>query len=414
MKGDVVKPLKGATAAETHSAVLDLIRSGGVVSRIELANRSGLTAASISRIVKQLLDEGVVAEVGVGDRTGGKRRTLIQLNARARHAVGVTLDFDRITYVLTDLNGAVVTRREAHGIGNDSPTVVNDRIARELDELIHAAGVDRETVLGIGMAVAGRQDMSHHVLRSNPEATEWELFDIEGRLTRAIDLPVVVENDSTCAAIGEFWVGRIPASADFATVYMATGIGLGLVIDGDVYRGSSSNVGEIGHMVLDVDGPECWCGSRGCLERLAAPRRIVERALQQPGLAPELGLGGQDHTVRRDFAVVAQAAADGDERAASVIAESAFYLSRALVSVTNLLDLDQIILAGPGFSLNGNVYLEEARSALDRLSFVRAVHPTDVGLSKFSENSAALGAASLVLHSRLTPHQTSSRLALTR
>ena len=414
MKGDVVRPLKGATAAETHSAVLDLIRSGGVVSRIELANRSGLTAASISRIVKQLLDEGVVVEVGVGDRTGGKRRTLIQLNARARHAVGVTLDFDRITYVLTDLKGAVVTRREARGISHDSPTEVIDRIARQLGELIEAAAVDRETVLGIGMAVAGRQDISHHVLRSNPEATEWELFDIEDRLTRAIDLPVVVENDSTCAAIGEFWVGRIPASADFATVYMATGIGLGLVIEGDVYRGSSSNVGEIGHMVLDVDGPDCWCGSRGCLERLAAPRRIVERALQQPGLAFELDLGGQDDTVRQDFAVVAQAAADGDERAASVIAESAFYLSRALVSVTNLLDLDQIILAGPGFSLNGDVYLREARSALERLSFVRAVHPTEVGLSKFSESSAALGAASLVLHSRLTPHQTSSRLALTR
>jgi predicted NBD/HSP70 family sugar kinase len=406
--------LKGATAVETHSAILDLIRSGGVVSRIELAHRSGLTGASISRIVKQLLEEGVVVEVGFGDRTGGKRRTLIQLNAPARHAIGVTLDFDSNTYVLTDLSGAVVTRREGQGIGHESPTVVIDRIARDLSELIEAAGVDRSTVLGIGMAVAGRQDISHHVLRSNPEATEWELLDIEDRLGRAIGLSVVVENDSTCAVIGEFWVGRIPASVDFATVYMATGIGLGLVIEGDVYRGSSSNVGEIGHMVLDVDGPDCWCGSRGCLEMLAAPKRIVELALQQPGLRAELGLGGQQQTVRQDFALVARAAADGHDGAVPVIEESAFYLSRALVSVTNLLDLDHIILAGPGFSVAGDIYLREAWQALERLSFVRAVHPTKVGLSKFSENSAALGAASLVLHSRLTPHQTSSRLALTR
>ena len=99
----MTRPLRGATAAQTYSAILDLVRSSGVVSRIELADRSGLTEASISRIVRQLLAEGLVVEVGLGDRTGGKRRTLLQLNARSRHAVGVSLDFVRITYLLTDL-----------------------------------------------------------------------------------------------------------------------------------------------------------------------------------------------------------------------------------------------------------------------------------------------------------------------
>ena len=408
----MAKHLKGATAVETHSAILDLIRSSGVVSRIELADRSGLTGASISRIVKQLLTEGLIIEVGFGDRTGGKRRTLLQLNARSRHAVGVSLDFASITYLVTDLGGEVIARLDAAGIGHDAPGDVVTRVAAELDGLVTSAGVDRSTLMGIGMAVAGRQDSAHHVLRSNPQATEWEFFDIEETLSTATDLPVVVENDSTCAAIGEFWVGRIPASADFATVYLATGFGLGLVTNGDVYRGSSSNVGEIGHMVLDVNGPPCWCGSQGCLEMLAAPARIVERALEQPGLAAELGLQGEPGTIRQDAERVAQAAAADHEQALPLIEESAFYLSRALVSVTNLLDLDQIILAGPGFGAAGEIYLRRIWQDLERLSFVRAVHPTKVGLSKSSDISAALGAASLVLHSRLTPHQTSSRLAL--
>jgi predicted NBD/HSP70 family sugar kinase len=171
-------------------------------------------------------------------------------------------------------------------------------------------------------------------------------------------------------------------------------------------------VGEIGHMILDVNGPPCWCGSRGCLEMLAAPARIVERALAQRGLAEELGLRGDPGSVREDAALVAQAAAADHEQAVPVIEESAFYLSKALVSVTNLLDLDQIILAGPGFGAAGEIYLRQIWQDLERLSFVRAVHPTRVGLSKSSDISAALGAASLVLHSRLTPHQTSSRLAL--
>lgn len=409
---DVGRQLRGATAVETHSAILDLIRSSGVVSRIELADRSGLTGASISRIVKQLLLDGLIIETGFGDRTGGKRRTLLQLNARSRHAVGVSLDFASITYLVTDLGGAMIARLDAAGIGHDSPGDVVTRMAGELEGLVRSAGVDRSTLMGIGMAVAGRQDSNHHVLRSNPEATEWELFDIEDTLSRAADLPVVVENDSTCAAIGEFWVGRIPASADFATVYMAGGFGLGLVTKGDVYRGSSSNVGEIGHLVLDVNGPLCWCGSRGCLEMLAAPRRIVELALADRALTGELGLRGHPATVRRDAALVAAAAAADHSGALPVIEESAFYLAKALVSVTNLLDLDQIILAGPGFGAAGEIYVRQARQDLEQLSFVRAVHPTRVGLSKSSDVSAALGAASLVLHSRLTPHQTSSRLAL--
>jgi predicted NBD/HSP70 family sugar kinase len=308
----------------------------------------------------------------------------------------------------------VTGRLESVGIAHKAPRTVVRRIAEELVGLLASAGVDSATLLGIGIAVAGRQDSAHHVLRSNPNATEWELFALEDTLSAATGLPVVIENDSTCAAIGEFWVGRIPASADFATVYLADGFGLGLVTNGDVYRGSSSNVGEIGHMVLDVNGPVCWCGSRGCLEILATPKRIVSLALEDETLRRELVLSGDPMDTREDAALIAQAAAAGRADCVALFEESAFYLSKALLSTTNLLDLDQIILAGPGFAVVGDIYLRIVTDELARLSFVRAVHPTKVGLSKSGPNSAALGAASLVLHRQLTPHQTSSRLAMVR
>lgn len=410
----MAKPLRGPTAVETHSAILDLIRSGGVVDRIELADLSGLTGASISRIVRQLLEDGLVVETGYGNATGGKRRTLLQLNPKSRHAVGISLDFASITYVITDLGGDVIARRETEGIGHHAPQLVTLRIADELRSLIDVSGVAEETLVGVGIAAAGRQDSRHSVLRGNPQATDWELFALEDILSEAASLPVIVENDSTCAAIGEFWFGRMPASADFATVYLATGFGLGLVTQGDVYRGASSNVGEIGHMVLDVNGPDCWCGSRGCLETLAAPRRIVDLALADTELTRRLGLSGEVEHVRRDAACISGAAAEGDPAAVALIEQSASFLAKALLSATNLLDLDQIILAGPGFSEVGDIYLRVVNDELLRLSFVRAVHPTKVGLSKAGTNSAALGAASLVLHSRLTPHQTSNRPALAR
>jgi len=405
----VAKILKGANAQETHSAILDLIRSSGVVTRVDLADRSGLTGASISRVVKQLLADGLIIETGLGDPTGGKRATLLQFNPRARHAVGVSIDTPSTTYVVTDMSGRVIEQLSSKGIGRDTPAAVIQRLTDELEDLIVKANIEPATLVGVGVALAGRQGRVDRLLRANASKYAWEPFAVRDKLSSAIDHPIVVENDSTCAAIGEFWAGRIPSANDFATVYLAAGFGLGLVTNGDVYRGSSSNVGEIGHMVLEVNGPDCWCGGRGCLESLAAPARVVSLAHEDEDLVRELALRGRRVSIRSDFAKIARQAAAGDGRCLALIEASATYLAKALLSITNLLDLDQIILAGPGFSEAGEIYRRVAAAEINRLSFVRAMHPTRVELSKLGPSAAALGAASLVLHSQLTPHQTSNR-----
>ena len=125
-------PFRGATGDATLSAILDLIRSVGTVSRTELIDRSGLTGASITRIVRQLLDEGLIAETGLGESTGGKRRTLISLNPSARSSVGVSLDHDRIAYVDIDLSGRVLTEHSGRGTGSRSLSDVIPRVGEEI------------------------------------------------------------------------------------------------------------------------------------------------------------------------------------------------------------------------------------------------------------------------------------------
>ena len=147
-------PFRGATAVQTHGAILDLIRSSGVVSRTELVDRSGLTGASITRIVRQLLDDGLITEIGLGESTGGKRRTLLQLNPAARTAVGVELDFDQIIYVAADLGGRVVARHSSKGTGTKSPYEVTQRIGEEITTLLNSARLDGERMVGIGIAIA--------------------------------------------------------------------------------------------------------------------------------------------------------------------------------------------------------------------------------------------------------------------
>jgi predicted NBD/HSP70 family sugar kinase len=185
---------------------------------------------------------------------------------------------------------------------------------------------------------------------------------------------------------------------------MANGFGCGLVIRGSLFRGASSNVGEIGHMVVEEDGPPCWCGSRGCLEMLAAPSRIVRRAFETSGLSESLGLRGGDAEVRRDFAVIAREAVRGDDRCVPLVEESARYVAKALLSVVNLLDLDRLYLAGPGFADAGAIYARAVRDELQRHARTRALHGVAVELSDAVLETAAIGAASVALQHALTPH----------
>jgi predicted NBD/HSP70 family sugar kinase len=275
------------------------------------------------------------------------------------------------------------------------------RVAREVADLLHRFDVDRGDVSGLGVAIAGRLDARRLVMRGSLQATEWEQFALEAALEEALGLPVTLEHDYVCAALGEFWVGRVPATADFACFYMATGFGFGLILEGEVYRGSSHNAGEVGHVILDVDGPECWCGSRGCLEALAGPRTVVRRAAAQPELVARLGLTGREDDVHADFAAVASAAADGDLEALELVEDSAHYVAAAILSLTNVLDLDRIVLSGPGFADAAGVYVRAAQSAVAGLAFVRQVHPVTIELSQLGLKSAATGAATVALHGSL-------------
>lgn len=402
----------GPSSEKTRSAILDLIRSSGTVSRIELVEQSGLTAASITRIVKSLIADGLVVETGFGTSTGGKRPTLLELNAAARYAIGLALDETRLTYVVTDLSGTVVGRLASPGIRRLPPQEVLPRIVQELDAVLRQLEIARADVVGLGVAGAGLDFTSG--AQGDVPTEEWETFPVRDALERATGFAVVRENDAACAALGQFWIGRVPATQDFATLYMANGFGCGLVIRGSLFRGASSNVGEIGHMVVEEDGPPCWCGSRGCLEMLAAPSRIVRRAFETPGLAQALELHGGDAEVRRDFAVIAREAVRGDERCLPLIEESARYLAKALLSVVNLLDLDRLYLAGPGFADAGAIYARAVSTELRTHARTRALHGVAVELSDAVLETAAIGAAAVALQHALTPHTRPAAVAALR
>src|SRR6218665_2410178 len=188
----------GPSSENTRSAILDMIRSSGTVSRIELAEMSGLTATSITRIVKSLIEDNLVVETGFGDPTGGKRRSILELNPQARFAVGLALDDARLTNVVANLGGNFVGQLVSPGLGQKSPSIEIVRIAEELKQLFPQLDIPVSHVVGVGLAGAGL-DLGAGAERLSVTADEWASFAIQQAVDSRIGLPVVRDNDAACA-----------------------------------------------------------------------------------------------------------------------------------------------------------------------------------------------------------------------
>lgn len=351
-----------ALRSHNTALVLDLLRGAGAegISRLELAERTGLTPQAVSKITARLREEGLAVEAGHRASTGGKRRTVLRLVPGAGHAVGAHLDRDALRTVLVDLAGTVVAeRRAALDLGAGAEAVV-EAVAGEVEALargvregggvVTAAADSLPALLGVGVALPGPLDHSRGVLHRVTGFPEWDGFPLRDALARRLGVPVVVDKDTNAAALGLAVAGE---RGSFAYLHLGTGLGAGLVIDGAVHRGARTGAGEFGHQVVQLDGPPCGCGDRGCVEALC-------------------------------LAAVAR----GD------LAEAARVLGIAAGNLVALLDIDVVLLGGRTIATAPDAFLrgvaavldERARRAGEELVPVRAA-PGEV----------ADGAAQLVL-----------------
>lgn len=385
--------------ASSSSKLLDLVRAAGPISRVELAQRMGLTPPAISFIVRALLDDGLVEEVGQIASAGGKPRTLLAITAGARFGVGVHLGPNETTYVVSNMAGSVVGTQCLGRPHDLSPEATVETITEHVPQLLHTLGVDPVGVVGIGIVAPGPIDYPGGRMLGSPGSADWSDFPLREQLSRRTGFPVVVDKDATAAAIGEFWGGRVDAPLSFACVYMGQGIGAGIVVNGSAFRGSASNAGEIGHVSLDVHGRTCRCGNRGCLELYAAPGEVVRQArlrgmdLKDADLLSEAQL----------FDEISRRALSQDPLAQELISESARYIAEGVLTLVNVTDLDLIVLAGPGFAIASAIYVSAIRDVLEDRFFARRAHKIEVRFSKNPRDAAALGASALVLQDQLAP-----------
>lgn len=326
--------------------VLDTVRQKEPISRKELADLVGLTSSSITNIVNRLITEGYLIETGAGESNGGRKPIMLELNSKIKYAVGVELSVSEIVCLITDFKSNEVALQICETPLEEGQDRVIRRIVDLIEETIREAGIAKEQIMGIGLVSAGPYDHEKGIMVNPPNFTGWYNVPIKDLIESSVGIPTWFEKETVGAAIGEYWFGKAAGVKSlFAIDVQYVGIGGGVFIDNQVYHGFSDGAGDVGHMVIDLEGPLCSCGNYGCLEAVASGRAILKNIKSEIRRGEASALCQWVNDVEKiNLELVNRALLQGDDLCRRMVERSARYLGIALSNIINLLSPEMIVI----------------------------------------------------------------------
>lgn len=370
--------------ANRASLLTDLFH-GGRQSRQQLGETTALSQASVSNLIGEMIDEGLVEEAGLVGSDGGRPRALLRVAPGYGYVVGADVGETRVLVELYDLAMSRLGVAEyALGPDGGAPDEVAGRLIDGLEAVMAQAGVPESEVLGFGVGVAGVVDESGDAVVYS-QTTGWDGVPLGRMLSDRTDVPIFAENGAKSLGQAEMWFGAGRGARHAVIVMVGTGVGAAVVMDGHSYRGANSNAGEFGHTTLVYDGDVCRCGARGCLEAYIGQdtvnRRLAEATGQAYDPARMLRLLSAGGTV--------------DGAAAEVFAQTVGYLGAGIAGLVNLFSPERIVLGGPAGLALGERFLPDIRAAAARNALRHPYGKTRIDLCQLGPDAVAMGAATL-------------------
>jgi predicted NBD/HSP70 family sugar kinase len=377
--------------------VLRHIVAESPVSRQELAAATGLSLATVANLVGELLELGLLIEVGYEDSDGGRPRGLVAVNAEGGALIGVDVAETYIHVELYDLSLAVLARAEEElRPGEREPSQVLAHIVSAVSCVVGEAGIPADRVLGVGVSMPGMVDREGGV---SVFAPNWDWHDVPllSLLAEHIPYPLYLDNPLRACTVAELWFGAARGCDDIVVVNLGTGVGAGIALGGALHRGVTNSAGEWGHTTLVLDGRLCHCGNHGCVETYVGAPGIMQNLRE---LAPESPLlHPDDQTATID--ALARGVTAGDPVAVKVVRDTARYLGAAVADLVNLLNPEVIVLSSWVARRLGQPLLDEVREAVARHALRRPLESTEIVLCPIASNPVSLGAATFALEGSL-------------
>jgi glucokinase-like ROK family protein len=371
------------------------------VYRVNIAKELSLSTTTISNIIDELIEMGVVKEDGVeevnGRRRVGRPRAALRLVKDARYAVGVQIGVERYHLALANLKAEILFYKTFNFDRKTPPEEVFRQICEQIDAFILESGVDRQRIVGVGVGAAGLVNYISGVnlLSAN---LGWENVPIRDLLAAGVNLPVVVDNNVKAMALGEAFFGGGRNVGSLAFVYGSTGVGSGIVIGNRLLRGADLGAGEIGHMILVAKGgKKCRCGQCGCLETLVSEAALLQQAEILVTEQPQSWLAQHwEAGAANPMEVIFEAARGGDEACQEMLDQAAHYLGIALANLVNLLNPEMIVLGGI-FAQGQDVILPAAQKTLEETAFAGLGKKVKLQATCFGWQAGIVGSAALAL-----------------
>lgn len=398
-----------ASSIKSHNlrAILFILLWHEPVSRVRIAQLSGLSTTTATNLIGELLENGIVEEGGFEhadqQRSVGRPRVALRLVPSARYAVGVHIGVGSLHVAVTDLFARpVYSLSHEHVIDQPAQQVLDD-IGAMVEQAISGSGVDHTSIVGVGVGASGLVDLATGVNVLAPNLG-WRDVPIRDHLSAGIGLPVTVDNNVRAMALAESMFGAGPDTGVLAFVYARIGVGAGFVLDGQLYRGGAG-AGEIGHVTLLANGgEECRCGNTGCLETLVSEPAIIrhahEIAATEPGgiLAKHLADGDKP-----DIERIFDAARAGDVATCAMLDRCAYYMGIGLANLVNTLSPEMIVLGGI-YAQGKDVLFPTVEKTLRECSFANLGDHIRLQTPAFGQETGMVGAATLALRAFFYDH----------
>lgn len=368
--------------AINSSHVLNAIKTHGPIGRADIARRTGLSPATVTSISANLISKNLVLEKSAGDSSGGRPPILLVINPKGGYVVGIKLTETNAVCALTDLEATVIAKSSMVLSGHNPDQVVND-LTKMVTSFIHEQKISKKQLLGVGVGVAGIVDAEEGILRQSP-IYGWENVPLRQMLQSKLNVPIYIENDVNTLTLTERWFGPGQGVDNFLTVTVGRGVGLGIVVNGQFYRGQNGGAGELGHTAIDPNGPLCACGKHGCLEAYVGDPGLVRAA--QESISKSI----------QSIDELLQLAQNGNSAAIKIFNQAGRILGIGVANLINLFNPKKIIISGEG-TREGDFLFIPMKESIQQNTMPGLFDPKIVEIIPWGDDAWARGAAGLVL-----------------
>lgn len=375
------------------SIVLDLIRIHSPISRAAVSVKSGLNKGTVSNLVNQLIETGLVEELGQGESSGGRKPVMLNFNQRAGYAIGIDVRVDAAAAVIADLLGNILYQTE-YLFDSHEPQDVYNVLSRAIHELKDSVPESHFGIVGIGVGVPGIVDAAGNVLFA--PNLKWRDVPLGDWIQEEFKIPVVIDNEANAGAQGEKQYGAGKDQDHLIYLSVSHGIGTGIVLNQEIYKGALGYSGEAGHTTIQADGKQCSCGNYGCWELYASEQALMEEAATSGRLSQSAGsiIKGNGDSFRLEHLI--QLAEDGDAEAQALLKKNGRFLGIGIANLINIFN-PELIIIGNRIALAEAWIKDEIRQTVAERALPYHRDKVNIEFSHLHMGATVIGAASLAL-----------------